>query len=82
MKQVKCNKCGYIGNVSEFPRGRDFLQNSYIASCPRCDNRQSPGGASMRMFPGQEHPFVFVNRALPASSDPLDVTLHKAKEAA
>lgn len=47
---IKCNKCGHIGPESEFPKGRDFFQNSYIAGCPKCDNRQSPGGASMRMF--------------------------------
>ena len=82
MKQVKCNKCGYVGDASEFPKGRDFLQNTYIAACPqKCGNRQSPGGASLRMMPGQGHPFIFIDRPPPASSDVLDVTLHEAGEA-
>jgi hypothetical protein len=50
---IKCNKCGHVGPESEFPKGRDLFQNTYIASCPKCDNRQSPGNASMRMFGGQ-----------------------------
>lgn len=56
---VKCNKCGYVGSESEFPKGNDFLQQAYIAACPKCDNRQSPGDASMRMFGGQR-PFEYV----------------------
>lgn len=54
--KIKCNKCGHVGDESEFPKGRDFFQNSYIAGCPKCDNRQSPGDASMRMF-GGKRPF-------------------------
>ncbi len=58
--QVKCNKCGYVGDESEFPKGQDFFQNSYISGCPkRCDNYQSPGDASMRGF-GGERPFVYL----------------------
>lgn len=53
---TKCNKCGYVGAESEFPKGRDFFQKPYIAKCPKCDNRQSPGDASMRMF-GGKRPF-------------------------
>ena len=80
-KMVKCNKCEYVGAEAEFPKGRDFLQSLYIARCPKCDNRQSPGGASLRMMPGQEHPFIYVDRAPPRTNDALDVTLHNASEA-
>jgi len=54
--KIKCNKCGHVGEESEFPKGRDFFQNAYIAGCAKCDNRQSPGDASMRMF-GGKRPF-------------------------
>ncbi len=64
MRQIKCNKCGHIGPEEDFPKGRDFFQKEYIAGCPKCDNRQSPGGASMRMF-GDAHPFEFVRPPLP-----------------
>ena len=78
---VKCNKCGYVGDESEFPKGRDFFQDSYIKSCPkRCGNGQSPGAASMRMM-GGERPFVFVRDAMPKGTDALDITLHRAAEA-
>ena len=60
--KIKCNKCGYIGDISEFPKGNDFLQQTYIAACPKCDNRQSPGGASMRMF-DNKRPFERVNES-------------------
>lgn len=53
---IKCNKCGHVGPESEFQKGRDLFQNKYIAGCPKCDNRQSPGDASMRMF-GGSRPF-------------------------
>ena len=79
MKQVRCNKCGYTADEDEFPKGRDFLQNRYISGCPKCDNRQTPGGASMRGF-GGERPFSYV-RAEVASTDPLDVVLHRTGEA-
>ena len=60
MKQIKCSKCGYIGNENEFPAGTDFFQNRYVKSCPKqCGNRQNPGNASMCMF-GGERPFVYV----------------------
>lgn len=63
--KVKCNKCEYVGDESEFPKGNDFFQNSYIRGCPKCDNRQNPGDASMRGF-GGERPFVYVREAEPA----------------
>lgn len=66
--KIKCNKCGHVGDESEFPKGRDFFQNSYIARCPKCDNQQSPGDASMRMF-GGKRPF---ERA--EESTPIEVT--------
>ena len=79
--KVRCSKCGYEGDESEFPKGRDFFQNSYIASCPMgCGNGQSPGGASMRMM-GGERPFVYVRDAVPNEADALDITLHRADEA-
>jgi len=59
--KVKCNKCGYIGNEKEFPKDRDFLQVPFVKKCPKCDNLQSPGGASMRMMPGEKHPFEEVS---------------------
>ena len=77
--KVKCNKCGFIGDESKFPKGRDFFQNSYVASCPNCDNRQSPGDASMRAF-GGERPFEFVRESI-ETDDPLLVTLSRASEA-
>jgi len=80
-RKVKCGKCGYIGDESEFPKGRDFVQVPYIASCPKkCGNRQTPGDASMRMFPGAEHPFAYV-RADEGTGTPLGETLHSAGEA-
>lgn len=54
--RVKCNKCGYVGDSSEFPKGRDFFQFVYVRACPKCDNTQNPGDASMRMF-GGKRPF-------------------------
>jgi hypothetical protein len=77
---VKCNKCGYTANESEFPTGTDFFQNTYISGCPQCDNRQNPGDASLRMMPGMEHPFTYI-RSEAESDDPLDKTLHNASEA-
>ena len=84
-KQVKCSKCDFIGDESDFKHGRDFFQNAYISGCPKCDNRQNPGDASMRMF-GGERPFVFL-RSLepnPKGSTPaemLPTVLHRADEA-
>lgn len=75
MKQVKCNKCGFVGNEEEFKKGRDFFQHSFISGCPKCDNRQSPGGASMRMF-GGDRPFSYIRAAGP--KDALGKTLHDA----
>ena len=79
--KVKCNKCGYIGDESEFPKGRDFFQKSYIHSCPKeCGNFQTPGGASMRMFPTEKSPFVYV-RSESKDKTSSGKTLHRAKEA-
>ncbi|MHC4121925.1 MAG: hypothetical protein ACYSWO_31040 [Planctomycetota bacterium] len=75
-----------IGPESEFPKGRDFFQNAYIAECPKCDNRQNPGDASMRMF-GGERPFSFVDRSPEPEvtgdkpADALPTVLHRAEEA-
>ena len=86
IKQVKCNKCGYVGPIDDFRKGRDFFQNAYVAGCPKCDNRQSPGDASMRAL-GGARPFVFVERAeelVPKGSTPAEVwptVLHRAEEA-
>jgi hypothetical protein len=79
--KVKCNGCGYIGEESEFPKGRDFFQQPYVRACPKCDNRQTPGDASMRMMPGMTHPFEYV-RGGPLSSDPVSLVLHNKSEAA
>jgi len=83
--QVRCNKCGYVGNDDEFPKGRDFFQRSYVKGCPKCDNRQNPGDASMRMF-GNERPFSFIRADEPEITgnkigDALPAVLHRAKEA-
>jgi len=61
---IKCNQCGYVGPVSEFPMGHDFFQNKYIKACPKCDNHQSPGDASMRMF-GGIRPFESIDETPP-----------------
>ena len=76
--KVKCNKCGHIGEVTEFPHSRDFFQDLYISGCPKCDNRQSPGDASMRAF-GGARPFQYV-RDNPSETI-LDEVLHRASEA-
>ena len=76
--KVKCNKCGYIGKVEEFPKERDFFQHWFVAHCPKCDNWQSPGDASMRMF-GGKRPFEFIRGAEP--DDPKGTTFHRANEA-
>jgi hypothetical protein len=78
---VKCNKCGHVGAETEFPKERDFLQNRYISGCPKCDNRQSPGNASLRMFPGTKHPFSFIRRKLPDNTDAFTKTMYEAEEA-
>lgn len=83
--KVKCNKCGHVGDESEFPKGRDFLQQQFIAGCPQCQNRQSPGDASMRMF-GGDRPFSFVRGEEPEvigtkPSDAIPNVMHKASEA-
>jgi len=77
---VKCNKCGYVGDKNEFPKDYDFCQQEFIKACPKCDNRQSPGDASLRMMPGQEHPFEYV-RDVPKSDDPATRVFHDAGEA-
>ncbi len=80
--KVKCNKCGYIGPENEFPKGQDFLQIEYIASCPKseCDNQQSAGDASMRMF-GGTRPFVFVREGPEEDDNPYSVVTHRSNEA-
>ena len=82
---VKCNKCNYVADEAEFPKGNDFFQNSYIAACPKCDNRQSPGDASMRAF-GGDRPFVFLRNAEPEIvgdkiADAWPIVVHRAREA-
>lgn len=52
MTQIRCTKCEYVGPLSEFPQGNDFLQRPYVRGCPKCDNHESPGAASMSMFKG------------------------------
>lgn len=76
--KVKCNKCNYVGEESEFPTGNDFFQKKFIRGCPKCDNRQSPGDASMRMF-GGERPFAYVREEAPVPY--IDKVLHNASEA-
>ena len=76
--KLTCNKCGHQGDHAEFRKGTDFFQNEFIAGCPKCDNQQSPGDASMRMF-GGERPFSFIRQAEP--ENPLAKTLHRASEA-
>lgn len=79
--KVKCNKCGHIGDESEFPKGRDFLQQNYIKACPKCDNFQTPGDASLRMMPHlKERPFIFIRPEAKDESQ-LGKTLHRSKEA-
>jgi len=79
-KKVKCSKCGYIGEHEEFPKGYDFFQHPYIRKCVKCDNWQSPGDASLRMMPGQKHPFMFI-REEQTSDNPLENILYNAGEA-
>jgi len=80
--KVKCNKCGYIGDESEFPKGRDFFQFSYISGCPKkCGNHQSAGDASMRMMPSDEkRPFEYIRDDM-KDNTLLGKVLHKASEA-
>ena len=76
--KVKCNKCGYVGPREDFPKGQDFFQNEYVKGCPKCDNHQNPGDASMRMF-GGERPFSFIREDAP--DEPVSKTLHRSHEA-
>ena len=78
--KIKCNGCGFVGEESEFKKSRDFFQNTFISGCPKCDNRQSPGDASMRMFSRNKIPFEYI-REEEKSGTPLGETLHKAAEA-
>lgn len=80
-RNIKCNKCGHIGNEKEFPQGRDFFQKAYIKGCPKCDNRQNPGDASLRMMGGVDHPFVYVDRVEPSEKDAVGTVLFNAGEA-
>jgi hypothetical protein len=79
--KVKCNKCDYIGDESEFPKGRDFLQKEFIKKCAnkKCDNFQTEGDASLRMFPNRKHPFEFIREEAKGTS--LEKTIHHSKEA-
>ena len=79
--RVKCNKCGHVAPATEFPTGRDFFQRPFIRACPKCDNRQAPGSASLRMMPGVEHPFAFVRASAPADADAVEKVLRDAHEA-
>ncbi len=76
--KVKCNKCGYVGDESLFKHGRDFFQNRFVSGCPECDNRQDPGGASLRAM-GGERPFEYIRPN--TSKTIVDETFHKAGEA-
>jgi hypothetical protein len=78
--KVKCNKCGYIGEKSEFPIGNDFFQQSYIKACPqKCGNTQNPSDAAFRMF-GGKRPFEFIKNSEPMQ-DALGAVLDRASEA-
>ena len=78
--KIKCNKCGYIGEEDEFPKGRDFFQKSYVRACAKeCGNVQSPSDASMRMMPDKTHPFEYVRE--PSPDDSLSEVMHNASEA-
>ena len=84
-RQIKCSKCGHVGPEDDFPKGRDFLQEFFIAACPKCDNSQSPGDASMRMF-GGERPFIHVRETEPSIKGPevcdaVSAVIHRANEA-
>jgi len=81
-RMVRCVKCGHTASYDDWPKGRDFFQKTYISRCvnPECDNRQNPADASMRMFSGIEHPFVFV-RQEETSADALDQVLYNESEA-
>lgn len=76
--KVKCNKCGHIDDEEKFPKGTDFFQNRFISNCPKCDNNQTPGDASMRMF-GGKRPFEYV-REEPQIKSPIQKVLHDAGE--
>lgn len=80
--KVKCNKCGYIGEESEFPKGTDFSQRSFVKGCPKnCGNSQNPGDASMRMMPSdKKRPFEYI-RPGPANKTAVGITMHRASEA-
>ncbi len=83
--KVKCNQCGHIADEKDFPKGNDFFQNSYIAACPKCNNRQTPGNASMRGF-GGDRPFSYVRDAEPEPigpemGDAWNVVNHRMSEA-
>lgn len=79
---VRCNKCGHEGPEDEFPKGRDFFQNPFIAGCSQsgCSQRQSPGDASMRGF-GGERPFSYVGRTSAAPNDLIGTVIQRSSDA-
>lgn len=79
-ERIRCNKCGFVGDKEDFRWGRDFLQNRYVAACSQCNNRQTPGNASMRMF-GGERPFEFVREGLPKGASAVEQVMRNADEA-
>jgi len=77
---VKCAKCGFVGQQSEFRMGVDFFQKSFVAGCPKCGNHQSPGDASMRMF-GGERPIDKDERPDCQCGNAADRVMHASEEA-
>lgn len=77
--KIRCNKCQHQGEISEFRTGRDFFQHTYVAGCPKCDNSQSPGDASMRMF-GGERPFAAVEKvSVSPQETPVEQVMRQAR---
>lgn len=60
--RVKCNKCGHVGDMTEFQSGYDVFRRPYVSGCPRCDNRQYQEDASFRLSSGPR-PFAIVDDA-------------------
>ena len=79
-RYVKCNKCGFVGLESDFGQNHDFCQRVFVSRCPKCDNHQTPGDASMRVFGGQR-PFEYIDRIAPPKGDALAKVLYNGDEA-